>query len=158
MNIEKAWNLTFAYSLYRSFSMPFRKDEQRMPTPNVKIYPIERSRRMLCGGIVMSQRAFIAILFWAIKKIPDSYRLKPALINAFIICLQSQLLDFALQRYELFFIYAKEKWLILIKSTFCIWEFFRCSLVLLWFFLGLLSDGDREGTIEQNLNKSAFLG
>jgi hypothetical protein len=66
------------------------------------------------------------------------------------------LLDFALQRYKLFFIYANEKWLILTNSTFCVLGFFGRSLVLPWFFLGLLSDGDREGTIEKNLNKSAF--
>lgn len=60
------------------------------------------------------------------------------------------------QRYKLFFIYANEKWLILTNSTFCVLGFFGRSLVLPWFFLGLLSDGDREGTIEKNLNKSAF--
>ena len=46
---------------------------------------------------------------------------------------------------------------ILTNSTFAIWEFLGCSLVLLWFLLGLLPEGDREGTKEQNLNKSAFL-
>ena len=80
---------------------------------------------------------------------------KQALINAFIICLQSQLLDFALQRYKLFFIYANEKWLILTNSTFCVLGFFGRSLVLPWFFLGLLFDGDWKGAIEKNLNKSA---
>ena len=42
---------------------------------------------------------------------------------------------------------------ILINSTFCIWEFFGRSLVLLWFLLGLLHEGNREGTKVGNLNK-----
>ena len=108
------------------------------------------------GGIVISQRAFTAFLSWVCEILQDFKRPKQALINAFIICLQSQLLDFALQRYKLFFIYAKEKWLILTNSTFCVLGFFGRSLVLPWFFLGLLFDGDWEGTIEKNLNKSAF--
>ena len=45
----------------------------------------------------------------------------------------------------------KEK-AILIKSTFCILGFFGRSLVLLWFIVGLLCEGDRQGTKEWNLN------
>ena len=46
---------------------------------------------------------------------------------------------------------------ILTNSTFSIWEFFRGSLVLLWFLLGLLPEGHREGTRGRNLNKSTFI-
>ena len=45
---------------------------------------------------------------------------------------------------------------ILIKRTFCISEFFRCSLVLLWFLLGLLPEIKKERKWEWNLNKSTF--
>ena len=44
---------------------------------------------------------------------------------------------------------------ILINSIFEDSEFFGRSLVLPWFFLGLLFDGDWKGAIEKNLNKSA---
>ena len=57
-------------------------------------------------------------------------------------CLQSQLLNFALQGYNLFLNCANEKCQILINSTFCVWEFFGSSLVRLWFFLGLLYVGE----------------
>ena len=46
---------------------------------------------------------------------------------------------------------------ILTKRTFCIWEFFGSSQVLLWFIVGLLYEGDREGKAEENINKSTFL-
>ena len=82
------------------------------------------------GGIVISQRAFTAFLSWVCEILQDFKRPKQALINAFIICLQSQLLDFALQRYKLFFIYAKEKWLILTNSTFCVLGFLSLFYVL----------------------------
>ena len=45
---------------------------------------------------------------------------------------------------------------ILIKVLFSILEFLGSSLVRLWFVLGLLPEGNREGTREGNLNKSAF--
>ena len=45
---------------------------------------------------------------------------------------------------------------ILIKRTFCISEFFRCSLVRLWFLLGLLPEITKEGKKEKNLKKSTF--
>ena len=32
-----------------------------------------------------------------------------------------------------------------------------CFIVLLWFVLGLLYEGDREGVRERNIKKSAFL-
>ena len=47
---------------------------------------------------------------------------------------------------------------ILTNSTFSIWEFFRGSLVLLWFLLGLLHETKREGTRERNLKKSTSVG
>ena len=47
---------------------------------------------------------------------------------------------------------------ILTKSTFPDSEFFGSSLVRLWFVLGLLPEGDREGTKEQIINKTHFLG
>ena len=46
---------------------------------------------------------------------------------------------------------------ILIKRTFFVSEFFGCSLVRLWFVLGLLPEIDREGTIEKNLKNRAIL-
>ena len=45
---------------------------------------------------------------------------------------------------------------ILTKSTFYISEFLGRSLVLLWFFLGLLPESNREGTREGNLKRSAI--
>ena len=42
---------------------------------------------------------------------------------------------------------------ILRKRTFCCVEFFRGSLVYLWFFLGLLPEGHREGATGRNLKK-----
>ena len=42
---------------------------------------------------------------------------------------------------------------ILTKSTFCCVEFFRGSLVYLWFVLGLLPERNREGTTGRNLKK-----
>ena len=36
------------------------------------------------------------------------------------------------------------------------WAFFGCSLVRLWFFLGLLHETKREGTKERNLKKRTF--
>ena len=32
-----------------------------------------------------------------------------------------------------------------------------CFIVLLWFVLGLLYEGDREGARERNIKKSAFI-
>ena len=46
---------------------------------------------------------------------------------------------------------------ILTNSTFSVWEFLRCSFVHPWFIVGLLYEGDREGTRDWNLNKSHFL-
>ena len=46
---------------------------------------------------------------------------------------------------------------ILTKSTFCCVEFFRGSLVYLWFVLGLLPERNREGTTGRNLKKSTFI-
>ena len=63
--IKKAWNLTIAYSLIRGSGIPFRKNKHITPTPNMKCHQTEQSRRMLCGGIYISQRAFTAFLFWA---------------------------------------------------------------------------------------------
>ena len=45
---------------------------------------------------------------------------------------------------------------ILTKSTFPDSEFFGSSLVCLWFVLGLLPEGDREGTKERNLKKNTL--
>ena len=45
---------------------------------------------------------------------------------------------------------------ILIKRTFLVLEFFGCRLVRLWFVLGLLPEGNREGATGGNLNKSTF--
>jgi hypothetical protein len=42
---------------------------------------------------------------------------------------------------------------ILIKRTFCDLAFFGSSLVRPWFFLGLLAEGNREGTTGRNLKK-----
>ncbi len=47
---------------------------------------------------------------------------------------------------------------ILTKSTFPDLEFLGSSLVRLWFVLGLLPEGDREGTKERIINKKHFLG
>ena len=52
------------------------------------------------GGIVISQRAFTAFLLWVCEILQDFAVPKQALINAFIICLQNRLLNFAVQRYE----------------------------------------------------------
>ena len=41
---------------------------------------------------------------------------------------------------------------ILINSIFSVWEFFGRFLLLLWFIVGLLYGGDRQGTREGNLN------
>ncbi len=69
INIEKAWNHTFAYSPYRGSGKPFRKNKQATPTPNMKCHQTEQSTAWtLCGGIVISQRAFTAFLFRAIVK------------------------------------------------------------------------------------------
>ena len=46
---------------------------------------------------------------------------------------------------------------ILIKSTFSVWEFLGSSLVHPWFLLGLLPEGNREGTKVGNLNKTPFV-
>ena len=35
VNIKKAWNRIFAYSLYRGSGKPFRKNKQATPTPNM---------------------------------------------------------------------------------------------------------------------------
>ena len=40
---------------------------------------------------------------------------------------------------------------ILINSIFSVWEFLGCSLLLLWFLLGILPERDRKGTREGNL-------
>ena len=42
------------------------------------------------------------------------------------------------------------------KTHFCDWEFPRCSLVRLWFLLGLLQGGYKVRTKERNLNKKAY--
>ena len=41
---------------------------------------------------------------------------------------------------------------ILTNSTFCVLGFFGRFLVVLWFIVGLLYGGDRQGTREGNLN------
>ena len=46
---------------------------------------------------------------------------------------------------------------ILIKVLFSILEFLGSSLVRLWFVLGLLPEGNREGTRERNLKNCALL-
>ena len=46
---------------------------------------------------------------------------------------------------------------ILIKRTFSVWEFLGCSLVLLWFVLGLLQGREKKGTKNRNLNNRTFL-
>ena len=47
---------------------------------------------------------------------------------------------------------------ILTNSTFCIGEFFRCSFVFLRFIIGLLCEGDRQGTKEWNLKNRYSVG
>ena len=46
---------------------------------------------------------------------------------------------------------------ILIKRTFSVWEFLGCSLVLLWFVLGLLQGREKKGKKNRNLNNRTFL-
>ena len=52
------------------------------------------------GGIVISQGAFTAFLFWVCEILQDSDTPKQALINAFYNMSANRLLGFALQRYE----------------------------------------------------------
>ena len=59
------------------------KNKQETPTPNMNSHQTEPSRRMLCGGIIISQRAFTAFLFRIGWNFPDFTMPKQALINAF---------------------------------------------------------------------------
>ena len=50
-----------------------------------------------------------------------------------------------------------KEWAILIKVLFLSFGGLGCSLVRLWFVLGLLPEGNREGTRERNLKNCALL-
>ena len=148
-------------------SDPTHKNKQRTSTPICTCV-----RRHI---IYTYQRTSIALLVLGVWNFPDLWWPKQALINAFKICPQSQLLNFALQRYYIFLNCAKDlkkkscksflgllsvigrciregkETAILRKRTFLLLEFFRGSLVLLWFILGLLQRIVRQGTAEGNL-------
>ena len=63
---------------------PSYKNKQRTPTPNMKCHQTEQSTHgRSAGGIVISQRAFTAFLFWIGRNLPDFKSPKQALINAF---------------------------------------------------------------------------
>ena len=95
------------FSLLRFLQDPTDKNKQATPTPNMKCHQTEQSTcGRSVGGIVISQRAFTAFLFWVGEILQDFKRPKQALINALIICPQNRLLDFTLQSYYIFLIFA----------------------------------------------------
>ena len=85
INIQKAWNLTFAYSLQRGSCKTLQtRNKQITPTPNMKCHQTEQSNAgRSAGGIYISQRAFTAFLFWVCEILQDFAVPKQALINAF---------------------------------------------------------------------------
>ena len=85
VNIQKAWNLTFAYSLNGGSCKTLQTRYKHItPTPNMKCHQTEQSTRgRSAGGIVISQRAFTAFLFWVCEILQDFRSPKQALINAF---------------------------------------------------------------------------
>ena len=83
------------------------KNKQATPTPNMKCHQTEQSTKdALRAGYTYPIRAFTAFLFWIDWKFPSFRKPKQALINAFIICLQNRLLNFALQSYNKIYGYA----------------------------------------------------
>ena len=61
----------------------------------------------LCGGIVISQRAFTAFLFWAIMKFTRFRDTKTSANKRFLLCLQT--FGLRLQNYYIFLICARER-------------------------------------------------
>ena len=99
--IEKAWNLTFAYSLQRGSCKTLQtRNKQITPTPNMKCHQTEQSNKgCSAGGIYISQRAFTAFLFWVCEILQDFAVPKQALINAFYNMSAKPIARIALQRY-----------------------------------------------------------
>ena len=68
------------FSITRFLQDPTDKNKQATPTPNMKFHQIEPSTKdALQGGIVTSQRAFTAFLFWVGEILQDFKRPKQAL-------------------------------------------------------------------------------